>query len=63
MREIHWHTNQDEFLDNVKKESNPVVKYEGFEFPPAQNTPQNVRYFKDFDYKAKPDSDDKSYTV
>lgn len=43
----------DEFLDNVKKESSPIVKYKGFEFPPANNTPQNVKYFKDFDYKIK----------
>lgn len=43
----------DEFLDNVKKESCPIVKYKGFEFPPAQNTPQNVCRFKDFDYKLK----------
>ncbi|MBE5963122.1 MAG: cupin domain-containing protein [Lachnospiraceae bacterium] len=43
----------DEFLDHVKKESCPIVKYPGFEFPPANNTPQNVRYFKDFDYKVK----------
>lgn len=43
----------DEFLDHVKKESCPVVKYKGYEFPPANRTPQNVRYFKDFDYKVK----------
>lgn len=43
----------DEFLDNVKKESCPVVKYDGFEFPPAKGTPQNVKYFKDFNYKVK----------
>ena len=43
----------DEFLDNVKKESCPIVKYKGFEVPPAKGTPQNVKYFKDFDYKIK----------
>ena len=43
----------DEFLNRVKKESNPVVKYPGFEMPPANRTPQNVKYFKDFDYKVK----------
>ncbi|BBF44024.1 oxalate decarboxylase [Lachnospiraceae bacterium KM106-2] len=41
----------DEFLKNVRKESCPIVKYKGYEFPPANNTPQNVRYFKDFNYK------------
>lgn len=41
----------DEFLDHVKKESNPVVKYPGFEMPSAKGTPQNVQYFKNFDYK------------
>lgn len=40
----------DEFLDNLRKDSCPVVKYKGFELPPAGKTPQNVRYFKDFDY-------------
>lgn len=53
----------DDFLDNLRKESNPVVKYKGFEFPPAKNTPQNVRYFKDFNYKAPADPDDKNYSV
>lgn len=43
----------DEFLDKVKKESNPVVKYPGFEMPSANRTPQNVKYFKNFDYKVK----------
>ncbi len=43
----------DEFCDNLKKKSCPIVKYPGFEFPSAKNTPQNVRYFKDFDYKIK----------
>lgn len=43
----------DEFLDSVKKESCPVVKYSGYEFPSAKGTPQNARYFKDFDYKIK----------
>ena len=43
----------DEFIDNVRKESNPVVKYPGFEMPPAKGTPQNVKYFKDFDYKVQ----------
>ncbi|MDD6573170.1 MAG: cupin domain-containing protein, partial [Thermoflexaceae bacterium] len=43
----------DEFLDNVRKESTPVVKYPGFEMPSANSTPQNVKYFKDFNYKVK----------
>lgn len=43
----------DEFLDNVRKESCPIVKYKDFEFPSAKGTPQNVKYFKDFDYKIK----------
>lgn len=43
----------DKFLDNVRKESCPIVKYKGFEFPYAQGTPQNIKYFKDFDYKIK----------
>lgn len=43
----------DEFLNHVKKESCPIVRYPGYEFPPAKGTPQNIRYFKDFDYKIK----------
>lgn len=43
----------DEFLNNVKKESCPVVKYKGFEFPSANGTPQNIKYFKNFDFKIK----------
>lgn len=43
----------DEFCDKLRKESCPIVKYPGFEFPPAENTPQNVRYFDNFDYKLK----------
>ena len=43
----------DEFLNNVKKESCPIVKYKGFEFPSANKTPQNSCYFKDFDFKIK----------
>lgn len=43
----------DEVLNNLRKESCPVVKYKGYEFPSACNTPQNVKYFKDFDYKVK----------
>ena len=43
----------DEFLDHVKKESNPVVKYPGYEMPTANRTLQNVKYFKDFDYQVK----------
>ena len=39
MREIHWHSNADE--------------YPGFEMPSANRTPQNVKYFKNFDYKVK----------
>lgn len=42
-----------EILDNVRKESTPVVKYPGFEMPSANKTPQNVKYFKFFDYKVK----------
>lgn len=41
----------DSFFDSVRKGSNPVVKYRNFEFPYAQNTPQNVCYFKDFKSK------------
>ena len=44
----------DEFISRLRQESNPVVKYPGFEFPPAKGTPQNVRYYKNFDYKKKP---------
>lgn len=43
----------DEFLNNVKKESSPIVKYKGFEFPKAKGTPQNAKYFDNFDYKIK----------
>lgn len=43
----------DEFIDHLRKDSCPVVKYKGYEFPPANNTPQNVKYFKDFDYIKK----------
>ncbi len=43
----------DDFLDHLRKESCPIVKYPGYEFPPAENTPQNVKYFKNFDYKLK----------
>lgn len=42
-----------EFLNTICKESKPIVKYKGFEFPPANGTPQNVKYFKDFDYIIK----------
>ncbi|SHL53006.1 oxalate decarboxylase [Anaerocolumna jejuensis DSM 15929] len=31
----------DDFIDQLNKKSTPVVKYSGFEFPPAQGTPQN----------------------
>lgn len=51
----------DKFLDNLGKESHPIVKYKGFEFPYASGTPQNVKYFKDFDYikhDVKPGSSD-----
>ncbi len=45
----------DEFLNSVRKTSCPIVKYPGYEFPPAKGTPQNSKYFKDFDFKiAKP---------
>lgn len=53
----------DSFFDSVRKGSNPVVKYRNFEFPYAQNTPQNVCYFKDFKFKAPADPDDKNYSV
>lgn len=43
----------DEFLNNIRKESNSIVKYKGYEFPSANGTPQNVKYFKNFDYKIK----------
>src|SRR5574344_1205471 len=43
----------DELLNNITKQSNSIVKYEGYEFPPANGTPQNVKYFKNFDYKIK----------
>ena len=43
----------DEFLDNVRKESTPVVKHPGFEMHSANRTPQNVKYFKNLDYKVK----------
>ena len=43
----------DDFIRNLKKESCPVVKYPGYEFPSAGGTPQNVRYYKDFDFKKK----------
>lgn len=46
----------DEFLENIKRKSDPVVKYPGYEFPNANNTPQNVNNFKNFDYKLKPQS-------
>ena len=44
----------DGFLDKLQQRSNPVVKYAGFEFPPAKGTPQNVRYYRGFDYEKKP---------
>lgn len=31
----------DDFIDQLNKKSTPVVKYSGFEFSPAQGTPQN----------------------
>ncbi|MGN1024793.1 MAG: cupin domain-containing protein, partial [Faecousia sp.] len=43
----------DTFIHNLKKERCPVVKYPGYAFPPASGTPQNIRYFKDFDFKKK----------
>lgn len=43
----------DEFLSNLRKDSCPIVKYPGFTFPPANGTPQNVKYFKNFDYQYK----------
>ncbi len=35
-----------EFLNAITKESYPVVRYSGYEFPPAQGTPQNIARFK-----------------
>lgn len=43
----------DNVLDNLRKESCGIVKYKGYEFPSANNTPQNVKYFKNFDYQIK----------
>lgn len=43
----------DEFLNRLRRESCPIVKYPGYEFPPANGTPQNVKYFKNFDYQLK----------
>lgn len=43
----------DEFIKKLSKKTNPVVKFPGFEFPSASGTPQNVKYFKNFDYKKK----------
>jgi len=40
-----------------------VIKYKGFEFPRAKNTPQNVCYFKDFDFKVPADPDDKNFSI
>ena len=40
----------DAFLNRLRKDSCPVVRYKDFAFPPANGTPQNVKYFKDFDY-------------
>ncbi len=45
----------DKFLDNIRKDSNPVEKYENFAFPYAQN--------KDFDFKAPVGPDDKNYSI
>lgn len=53
MRKLSVLNLSDEFIDRLNKNSNPIVKYKDFEFPSAKNTPQNVRYFKDFDYKIK----------
>ncbi len=36
----------DDFIDQLNKKSTPVVKYPGFEFPPAQGTPQNKIRFR-----------------
>jgi len=35
-----------EFIDQISKQRTPIVKYPGFEFPPAQGTPQNKIRFK-----------------
>ena len=35
----------DAFFNHVRKESCSVVRYPGCAFPPANYTPQNVRYF------------------
>ena len=43
----------DECLDHIPKENNPVVKYTGYEFPTAKNTPQNIRDIKDYEFIKK----------
>jgi oxalate decarboxylase len=35
----------DDFISSISKASTPVVKYTGYEFPPAQGTPQNIGRF------------------
>lgn len=42
-----------DFIRNLKRERCLVVKYPGYELPYADGTPQNVRYFKDFDFEKK----------
>lgn len=53
----------DSFLDNLRKERNPIVKYKNFEFPRAKNTPQNICYFDNFNFKAPEHFTDKNYSV
>jgi oxalate decarboxylase len=43
----------DDFISKLKKETCPVVRYPGYKFPPAQGTPQNVKYFRNFDFKKR----------
>ncbi len=53
----------DDFLHNIRKDSNPVVKYKNYEFPPAKNTPQNICYFENFDFKAPKSAPQKGYSI
>ena len=36
----------DDFIRSINKADTPVVKYPGYEFPPAKSTPQNVCRYK-----------------
>lgn len=35
----------DDFISSISKADTPIVKYPGYEFPPAQGTPQNINRF------------------